>query len=173
MSADSSKQAPVSASVPSVPVPQSPLGNPANQNNNYNSYPPYPFPYPYLPQQIVNDMVSMVPAQQHANSSAAGPSTTSNMNGKSWFIFSRVCLDFNDIDTLKKCRIAREALDIVVNVASKNVKARVDVLSVWMGAKIVESWNAKGEIVEGLIKSAMKVGRSYVNFYVALRTREL
>ena len=32
--------------------------------------------------------------------------------------------------TLKKYRIAREALDIVVNVASKNVKARVDVLSV-------------------------------------------
>ena len=32
--------------------------------------------------------------------------------------------------TMKKCRIAREALDIVVNVASKNVKARVDVLSV-------------------------------------------
>jgi hypothetical protein len=29
-----------------------------------------------------------------------------------------------------KFRIAKEALDIVVNVANKNVKARVDVLSV-------------------------------------------
>ena len=42
-----------------------------------------------------------------------------------------------------------------------------------MGAKIVESWNVKGEIVEGLIKNAVKVGRSYINFYVALQTREL
>ena len=38
-----------------------------------------------------------------------------------------------------------------------------------MGAKTVESWNVKGEIVEDLIKSALKVGRNY-NFYVAFWT---
>ena len=76
---------------------------------------------------MVNDMVSMVPAQQANNS--AGPST-SNMNGKSLILSASKSTISITGCFLKKCRKTREAHDIVVNVASKNVKARVDVLSV-------------------------------------------
>lgn len=31
-----------------------------------------------------------------------------------------------------------------------------------MGAKIVGSWSVRGEIVEGLIRSALKVGLNYL-----------
>ena len=37
-----------------------------------------------------------------------------------------------------------------------------------MGAKIVESWNVKVEIVEGLIRNVLKVGRNYIKYVLLL-----